>query len=145
MAHINTFNNQPGAIFTDNSITVNAQQNNTQVCSQTTIAPDAEDKQPTTSGTNKSRPIYFSGKRGQKIDLFRVILALHECGFFSDGNGGKPRQEDVFNAFGTMLHEDFSGFQKNLHEASLINNDSKALFEVFAKLHTAYKSYIDSK
>lgn len=141
MAHINTFNNQPGAIFTDNSITVNAQQNNTQVCSQTTIAPDAEDKQPTTSGTNKSRPIYFSGKRGQKIDLFRVILALHECGFFSDGNGGKPRQEDVFNAFGTMLHEDFSGYQKNLHESKQINNDSTVIEALFKELKNAVNKY----
>ena len=141
MAHINTFNNQPGATFADNSITVNAQQNNTQVCSQTTIAPDAEDKQPTKSGTNKSRPIYFSGKRGQKIDLFRVILALHECGFFSDGNGGKPRQEDVFNAFGTMLHEDFSGYQKNLHESKQINNDSTVIEALFKELKNAVNKY----
>lgn len=141
MAHINTFNNQPGATFTDNSITVNAQQNNTQVCSQTTIVPDAEDKQPTKSGTNKSRPIYYSGKRGQKIDLFRVILALHECGFFSDGNGGKPRQEDVFNAFGTMLHEDFSGYQKNLHESKQINNDSTVIEALFKELKNAVNKY----
>lgn len=141
MAHINTFNNQPGATFTDNSITVNAQQNNTQVCSQTTIASEAEDKQETKSGTNKSRPIYFSGKRGQKIDLFRVIIALHECGFFSDGNGGKPRQEDVFNAFGTMLHEDFSGFQKNLHESKQMNNDSGVVESLFRDLQNAVEAY----
>lgn len=141
MAHINTFNNQPGATFTDNSITVNAQQNNTQVCSQTTIATDTEDKQPTKSGTNKSKPIYFAGKRGQKIDLFRVIIALHECGFFSDGNGGKPRQEDVFNAFGTMLHEDFSGFQKNLHESKQMNNDSGVVESLFRDLQNAVEAY----
>lgn len=141
MAHINTFNNQPGATFTDNSITVNAQQNNTQVCSQTIIASEAEDKQETKSGTNKSRPIYFSGKRGQKIDLFRVILALHECGFFSDGNGGKPRQEDVFNAFDTMLHEDFSGYQKNLHESKQINNDSTVIEALFKELKNAVNKY----
>lgn len=141
MAHINTFNNQLGATFTDNSITVNAQQNNTQVCSQTTIAPDAEDKQPTKPGTNKSKPIYFAGKRGQKIDLFRVIIALHECGFFSDGNGGKPRQEDVFNAFGTMLHEDFSSFQKNLHESKQINNDSGVVESLFRDLQNAVEAY----
>lgn len=145
MAHINTFNNQPGATFTDNSITVNAQQNNTQVCSQTTIASEAEDKQETKSGTNKSRPIYFSGKRGQKIDLFRVILALHECGFFSDGNGGKPRQEDVFNAFGTMLHEDFSKYHRNLHEAGMLKNDSIAGISIFDQLKESVEEYYNSK
>lgn len=145
MAHINTFNNQPDATFTDNSITVNAQQNNTQVCSQTTIAPDAEDKQPTKSGTNKSRPIYFSGKRGQKIDLFRVILALHECGFFSDGNGGKPRQEDIFNAFDTMLHEDFSSYYKNISEAGLVNNDSKANCTIFDILKDELCKYYNAR
>lgn len=145
MAHINTFNNQPGATFTDNSITVNAQQNNTQVCSQTTIASEVEDKQETKSGANKSRPIYFSGKRGQKIDLFRVIIALHECGFFSDGNGGKPRQEDVFNAFGTMLHEDFSKYHRNLHEAGMLKNDSIAGISIFDQLKESVEEYYNSK
>lgn len=145
MANITNFINEHGAIFTDNSTTVNAQQNNTQVCSQTTIAPDAEDKQPAKSGTNKSRPIYFSGKRGQKIDLFRVILALHECGFFSDGNGGKPRQEDVFNAFGTMLHEDFSKYHRNLHEAGMLKNDSIAGISIFDQLKESVEEYYNSK
>lgn len=62
-----------------------------------------------------------------------------------DGNGGKPRQEDVFNAFGTMLHEDFSGFQKNLHEACMINNGSKAGENIFLQLLDAYNSYIANK
>lgn len=145
MANIGTLYNEPGASFNDNSITVNAQQTNTQVCSQTTIASGAEDKQQTKSGTSKSKPIYFAGKRGQKIYLFRVIIALHECGFFSDGNVGKPRQENVFNAFGTMLHEDFSGFQKNLHEASMINNGSKAGENIFQYLLYAYNTYIANK
>lgn len=143
MANITNFINEHGAIFTDNSTTVNAQQNNTQVCSQTTIASESEDKQETKSGTNKSRPIYFSGKRGQKIDLFRVILALHECGFFSDGNGGKPRQEDVFNAFGTMLHEDFSAYYKNLHESKILNNDSSILSDLFGKLQVSVEKYFN--
>lgn len=37
--------------------------------------------------------IRFSGKRGMKIDLYRVILALLENGFFTDQNGAKPTPE----------------------------------------------------
>jgi len=143
MVNIKTFVAHPGSNFTDSSITVNAQQNNTIVDAQSHIPTDTQTKDNNGESQVKTRPIYFAGKKGQKINLYRVILALHECGFFSDGNGGKPRQEDVFAAFGSMLHEDFSDFQKNISAASNINYDTTVIKDLFNLLRISYEDYVN--
>lgn len=131
MAHINTFNNQPGATFTDNSITVNAQQNNTQFNTEQAISGCGD----------VASTIRFSGKRGMKIDLYRVILALLENGFFTDQNGAKPTQKEVFDAFGQMLGSDFSGFHKDLSQSKLCNNGSEAPTRIFDLLKATIDEY----
>lgn len=132
MANIGTLYNHLGATFTDNSITVNAQQNN---------AAHFATEQAISSGGNATSAIRFSGKHGMKIDLYRVILALLENGFFTDQNGAKPTQKEVFDAFGKMLGSDFSGFHKDLSQSKLCNNGSDAPTRIFDLLKSTIDEY----
>lgn len=134
MAHIGIFKNEDGGLFVDNSVTVNALQTNTQ---------NITENQSVSSRKAKPIIIRFAGKRGQKIDLYRVIIALYECGFFTDASGAKPSQKQVFEAFGQMLGADFSDFQKNLSESKNFNNDSDAPTRIFDNLKDAIKQYYD--
>ena len=76
MANIGTFNNQEGATFVDNSITVNAAQTNTQVNVQPQVAPAAASTAPDTESvattpTPTSKIIF----NGNKTDFVRIINA----------------------------------------------------------------------
>lgn len=55
-----------------------------------------------------------SKKEGIKHNLYRIIGAMYQAGYFVTEKGGKPTQKDVYNAFGAMLGEDFSDFDKDL-------------------------------
>lgn len=132
MANVGTLYNEPGATFNDNSITINAQQNYTaQFNPEQTVSGNGE----------FSSIIRFSNKRGMKIDLYRVILALLENGFFTNQNGAKPTQKEVFDAFGKMLGSDFSDFQKNLSQSKLCNNGSDTPTRIFDLLKTTIEEY----
>lgn len=141
MAHINTFNNQPGATFTDNSITVNAQQN----IIQSGEKPDAQKPDTTTTNPENTQGGIRLNRSATKVDLYRVILALQKLGFFTDETGYAATQKAVFHAFGTMLGENFDGYQKNLSEAAKHNNDSNVSANIFDELKAAFITYEHEK
>ena len=68
MANINNFNNEAGAVFKDESVTLNVQQNFGNVAEKKTDAPSVD--------TSKREALIKRGKIS-KIDLFRVAIALH--------------------------------------------------------------------
>ena len=145
MANINNFNNHPGATFTDKSVTINAQRNNTQFNTENQICGQDEDNHTKSSVLSS---IHLNPQTGCKIDLFRVILALQKTGFFVDINGNQATQKAVFEAFGTMLGENFSKFQNHLSEAAKHNNDSNvstAVFDILSAAFVKYESSIRNK
>ena len=75
-----------------------------------------------------------------KVDLYRVILALYRLGFFESANGQDLDQETVFEAFGRMLGEDFSGYSNNLSRGS----DTPEV-DIFRRLEAAFYEYEDEK
>ena len=81
-------------------------------------------------------------KRGKiaKIDLFRVIIALHEIGAFKSVDGGELHQKDVIQAFGQMLGEDYSGYTNNVSGGTSTENP-----EIFDKLKKAFVKYEKKK
>lgn len=126
----------------DNSKRItNAQQNNIQ---EKETCPNVGDIVPAESALSGPSPIYFKGKRGQKIDLFRVIQSLLDSGFFTDENGDKPTQDSVYNAFGKLLHTDFSKYYKNLSEGKKTNSsyDEDNNDTIFEKLRGKWTEYI---
>lgn len=143
MAHITTFNNQPGATFTDNSLTVNAQQNNTQFNTENRIVePLNGNKAETDKEQPKTKPIRLNPDI-DKIDFIRVINAMCEYGFFTTPAGTKAYKKDVFAALGILLDENFSNYQKNLSESRGVNNDSPATTKIFEDLRDIALHYIE--
>ena len=89
-----------------------------------------------TSSSNTLNP-----KKGMKVNLFRVVIALHKLGFFVDKTGSAPDQEDVFQAFGDMLGKDYSKYYKDLSEASKKKNE----VTIFQELEQAFAEYEEDK
>lgn len=69
-----------------------------------------------------------------------MILALYRLGFFESANGQDLDQETVFEAFGRMLGEDFSGYSNNLSRGS----DTPEV-DIFRRLEAAFYEYEDEK
>lgn len=85
--------------------------------------------------------ITLNPKKGMKVNLFRVIIAMHKLGFFVDETGNIPDQEDVFKAFGDMLQKDYSKYCKDLSEASKKKNE----VTIFQELEQAFREYEEEK
>ena len=81
--------------------------------------------------------ITLNSKKGMKVNLFRVVIALHKLGFFVDKTGNVPDQEDVFKAIGDMLGKDYSKYYKDLSEASKKKNE----VTIFQELENAFQEY----
>ena len=88
-----------------------------------------------------SSSITLTPKKGMKVNLFRVVIALHKLGFFVDKTGSAPDQEDVFQAFGDMLGKDDSKYYKDLSEASKKKNE----VSIFQELEQAFAEYEEQK
>ena len=88
-----------------------------------------------------SSSITLNPKKGMKVNLFRVVIALHKLGFFVDKSGCQANQKDVFDAFGEALGMDFSKFHKNLSEAS----KKKSEVTIFQQLERAFNEYEEDK
>ena len=85
--------------------------------------------------------ITLNPKKGMKVNLFRVVIALHKLGFFVDKTGSAPAQEDIFQAFGDMLGKDYSKYYKDLSEASKKKNE----VTIFQELERAFSEYEEQK
>lgn len=133
MAKIGIFNNETGALFQDNSITIQQnQQNNMQNAQTTEIADDTDSWKPISLVMDSSH---------NKVDFYRVIMALYQEGFFKSASGGKATIKDVFHAFGTMLGEDFDKYAKDLSAGSL----KKTEITIFTRLEQAFMAYEQEK
>lgn len=88
-----------------------------------------------------SRKVKFNNKRGNKINLYKIIYALVHNGFFVNEDGQQPNQKDVFIAFGEMLGTNFENFQKDLSEgAKRKTTENKS---VFASLEETWEHHLD--
>lgn len=86
------------------------------------------------------KPVKLNAGAGRKLDFLRIVLAMHEMGFFTDVAGGEVDRQDVFNAFGDALGMDFDRANANLSEGmNHWSPDKRA--EVFSMLEKAYREY----
>lgn len=124
MANINKFHNEAGAVFKDDSVTLNVQQN-----FGGSSNPTEENVE---IGTEIKRAESFT-----RIDLIRVFLALHKAGAFESRSGGHVFQAAVFRALTSMLGEDFTNYSRDLYDASSTKNGDK----IFDELKIFYQKY----
>ena len=75
-------------------------------------------------------------KNFDKVDLYRVIMALYQIGAFESVEG-RLTQKKVFNTFGALLGDDFETFQNNLSAGS--NNKNEV--DIFKRLADGFKEY----
>jgi hypothetical protein len=125
-----------GSAIVDTSTTNIIQQNqqNNMRSGQTT------DQTTNNKDTGKSIRLVMDNTH-RKVDFYRVIMALHQEGFFKSADGGDAAIKDVFHAFGTMLGEDFDEYAKNMFAGSL----KKTEIKIFARLEQAFLTYEQEK
>lgn len=100
---------------------------------------DCTKQEPETKVVKKIR---FNDKKGNRINLYRVIQALYMAGYFVDEAGQLPDQQDVFTAFGEMLQDDFSGFHGNISE--YLKNKNPEKNPLFNALQSNWDEYATS-
>ena len=140
MANIKNFINHDGATFNDNSITINATQNNNNVEVQpqdnTTADVTASAEQHTPNSPADFPNIVFDGN---KTDFARVINAavLKRC--FKCSDGTIATQEEVFTLFDTVFRAGLKDYEQLLYQTkdASVNANSK-VFDTLKDLCLKY-------
>ena len=91
-------------------------------------------------GADEHRPVRLNISAVNKLDFLRVLVALHEAGYFCDAAGGPVDRKDVFAAFGEILEMGFERANSNLSEG-LGHWNQEMRSEVFDELKKAYQAY----
>lgn len=90
------------------------------------------------------KPVRLNMGAGRKLDFLRVLVALHEAGYFTDAAGGQIDRKDVFAAFGDILEMDLDRANANLSEGlNHYNQEMRAeIFDVLKKAYVEYENEI---
>ena len=128
MMHVNTLNNE--GTINNNTIT----QNNNQIVFQPQVQASGTPAEAQSAASTKVPVIRLNDKRGNRVNLYRVIAAMHAHGFFKSELGGPVDQQDVFAAFANMLGDPFKDYHKNISQGKRNNHDSEAATKSFDQL-----------
>jgi hypothetical protein len=132
MANINQFNNEAGAVFKDESLTVNVQP------VINSVAPSEVDVQDdVTSG------LIALSEEGAQVDLLRIAVAAYRIGLFKRRDGRKLNQIDVIRAFTKMVGIEIKNPYNDLRDEKV--TDSTASTEIFDSMKRAFIEYEDEK
>ena len=86
------------------------------------------------------KAVRLNAGAGRKLDFLRVLVALHEAGYFTDEVGGQIDRKEVFAAFGEVLGLDLDRANANLSEG-LNHYNQEMRSEIFDVLKKAYVEY----
>lgn len=128
MMHVNTLNNE--GTINNNTIT----QNNNQIVFQPQVQATDTPAETQPVSTVNAPAIRLNDKRGNRVNLYRIIAAMHAHGFFKSEFGGPVDQQDVFAAFANMLGDPFKDYHKNISQGKRNNHDSEAATKIFDQL-----------
>lgn len=128
MMQVNTLNNE--GTINNNTIT----QNNNQIVFQPQVQANDTPAETQPASTASAPAIRLNDKRGNRVNLYRVIAAMHAHGFFKSELGGPVDQQDVFAAFANMLGDPFKDYHKNISQGKRNNHDSEAATKIFDQL-----------
>lgn len=131
MIAIHTLNND--GVINNNAITQNNSQTNYEAAAPSPSAA-AQPDNCNIAPSHTTTQIRLNPKKGMRINLFRIIVAMHEYGFFLNTKGGIADQQEVFSAFAEMLGEEFKRYNNNLSGSKNHNNDSDAPSKIFDDL-----------
>ena len=132
MANINNFNNEAGAVFKDESLTVNVQPViNSVALSEVDVQDDV------TSG------LIALSEEGAQVDLLRIAVAAYRTGLFKRRDGRKLNQIDVIRAFTKMVGLEIKNPYSDLRDEKV--SDSTASTEIFDKMKRSFIEYEEEK
>ena len=132
MANINQFNNEAGAVFKDESMTVNVQP---VINSATTSEVDVQD--------DATPGLVAISDEGAQVDLLRIAVAAYRTGLFKRRDGRKLNQIDVIRAFTKMVGIEVANPYNDLRDEKV--NGSTASTDIFDALKRAFIEYEDEK
>ena len=129
---IGTFNNEQGAVFNNNSLTINAHPVNSD------ITPSEVDVQEdTTPG------LISISDEGAQVDLLRIAVAAYRIGLFKRRDGSKLNQIDVIRAFTKMVGIEIKNPYNDLRDEKV--KDSTASTDVFDVMKRSFQAYEEDK
>ena len=132
MANINKFHNEAGAVFKDDSVTLNVQPViNSVTPSEVDVQEDA------TPG------LIAISDEGAQVDLLRIAVAAYRIGLFKRRDGSKLNQIDVIRAFTKMVGIEIKNPYNDLRDEKV--KDSTASTKVFDAMKRSFKEYEDEK
>ena len=132
MANINNFNNEAGAVFKDESLTVNVQP------VINSVAPSEVDVQ-----DDVTPGLIALSDEGAQVDLLRIAVAAYRTGLFKRRDGRKLNQIDVIRAFTKMVGIEIKNPYNDLRDEKV--RDSTASTEIFDSMKRAFIEYEDEK
>ena len=132
MANINNFNNEAGAVFKDESLTVNVQP---VINSATTSEVDVQD--------DATPGLIAISDEGAQVDLLRIAVAAYRTGLFKRRDGRKLNQIDVIRAFTKMVGIEIKNPYNDLRDEKV--TDSTVSTEIFDAMKRAFIEYEDEK
>ena len=132
MANIVNFKNEAGAVFKDESVTLNVQ------TVSNSVTPSVVDVQ-----EDATPGLIAISDEGAQVDLLRIAVAAYRTGLFKRRDGRKLNQIDVIRAFTKMVGIEVANPYNNLRDEKV--NGSTASTEIFDALKRAFIEYEDEK
>lgn len=132
MANIVNFKNEAGAVFKDESVTLNVQ------TVSNSVTPSVVDVQ-----EDATPGLIAISDEGAQVDLLRIAVAAYRTGLFKRRDGRKLNQIDVIRAFTKMVGIEVANPYNDLRDEKV--NGSTASTDVFDALKRAFIEYEDEK
>jgi len=132
MANIVNFKNEAGAVFKDESVTLNVQ------TVSNSVTPSVVDVQ-----EDATPGLIAISDEGAQVDLLRIAVASYRTGLFKRRDGRKLNQIDVIRAFTKMVGIEIKNPYNDLRDEKV--TDSIASTEIFDSMKRAFIEYEDEK
>ena len=132
MANIVNFKNEAGAVFKDESVTLNVQ------TVSNSVTPSVVDVQ-----EDATPGLIAISDEGAQVDLLRIAVASYRTGLFKRRDGRKLNQIDVIRAFTKMVGIEIKNPYNDLRDEKV--TDSTASTEIFDSMKRAFIEYEDEK
>ena len=132
MANIVNFKNEAGAVFKDESVTLNVQ-----TVSNSVAQSEVDVQDDVASG------LIALSEEGAQVDLLRIAVAAYRTGLFKRRDGRKLNQIDVIRAFTKMVGIEIKNPYNDLRDEKV--RDSTASTEIFDSMKRAFIEYEDEK
>ena len=87
--------------------------------------------------------IYLSKDKGTRINMIRLIYSICRESMLVDAMGNRVPDCQIFKAFGTMVHANFSRYSNDLNRSMEDNTDMQTQTEIFRRMDINFRKRFD--